>query len=174
MRSTSNSASVAAKMLADQFPAWRAEEIKWRLISTSDIPATLEAKGRGGSLNVVRALQNNFGKTRILTTSNDESELDYVKPSNASWNDLLQPDGKLEVLRVHRILTCSETDAECKEKNCADKQVACFRLMRRGEGFAEHIVKFSAGDKLEVYKDGQAVPIFAGDIDDVFQPVLKN
>jgi Subtilase family len=167
-------AAVAAKMLAERFSPWRAEEIKWRLISTSDIPANLEAKGRGGSLNILRALQNSFGKTRILTTSNDESEIDYINPSNPLWHKLLQPDGNFEVLRVHRISSCLETDAECKEKNCADQKVACFRLMHRREGFSDYIVAFSADDKLQASKDGQTVAFSAGDINDIFQPVLKN
>ncbi len=56
--------SVMAKMLAEQFRTWTAKDIKWRLISTSDF-TDLPSDGKGGAVNIVRAIKNSRDETLI-------------------------------------------------------------------------------------------------------------
>ncbi len=123
-------AAVAAKILAEKFPAWKAAHIKWRLIATSDLFWKFEDHGRGGELNFPRALRNNADESIIVTTDSPmDVAVNHIDASAAGWSDLLKvdKDGN-KVLRVHRLPTC-------------ESGMSCFSIMRFQVGWLNGLTK---------------------------------
>jgi hypothetical protein len=149
--------ATAAKMLAEAFPNWTAQEIKWRLIASSDHLEELREFAKGGELNLSHALKNDPYKTLIITKGG-EMTVDYIAPSVSAWKSLLQKKADDEVLRLHA------------KSSCPDKKTVCFELMHYAEG-VDMLVKLPANANLPYsLNGGKTQYIEAGEIKDVIQP----
>jgi hypothetical protein len=111
-------AATAATILADGYPTWSAQQIKWRLISTTDFQDDLYQSGIGGRLNLGAALDYRSRLIRLPThrsmvdkatyyiSKNQQVQLSGVEKNSSGWHTLL--DGPTQVLRLQRIKSCSK------------------------------------------------------------------
>ena len=144
-------AATAAAILADKHSSWNAQQVKWRLIATTDLPEELFRNGVGGSLNLQAALDYRSSLVRFpphrtlgekvssLISSNQTIPINGVEKTNSGWASLL--DGQTQVLRLHRVKSCV-------------KGYSCFRRILF-EGNAD-TVQVEDSDQLPYYdKDGK-------------------
>jgi len=159
--------AAAAKAIAEKFPAWQALEIKWRLISTSDLRPDLVNMGKGGVLNFERAIDNDFRKSTLISKTflkgTTTESIDYVDPSSPVWSKLLQknPAG-YDVLRVHRLDSCST------------RSNACFQVMRWISGVDPVTVTIPSNTSLPIIKNGKKGAITADQLRDLIQPIIRS
>jgi len=149
--------AAAAKIIAERFPGWSAQQIKWRLIATTDRLDDLQRSAKGGELNLPRALNNDPRKTLIVIKERD-IPVDYIDPSVPAWSKLLEKSSEDDVLRVH------------KKADCPDKKLVCFQLMHYEEGI-DATVKIPAKTKLPYSQgNGETKYIEADKLIDLIQP----
>ena len=125
-------AATSALVLADRHQTWTAQQIKWRLISTTDFQSDLYESGIGGKLNLSAALDYHSVLTRTALSAKDainkkgsvtdkfkalvsanQIQIRAADTSNGGWGKLLT--SQTQVLRLHRV-----TDS-------CDKGQSCFR-----------------------------------------------
>jgi len=109
--------AVAATVLAEQFHKWNAQRIKWRIISSSDLPCNFFNYSVGGNLNFPRALNNQqlviLGTKRAVSCRDRETTEDIpikrLDDSDGHWDPLLDTsritacaNTPCEILRLHR------------------------------------------------------------------------
>ena len=109
-------AATAAAIVADRHPSWNAQQVKWRLISTTDFQDDLYRNGIGGRLNLNAAIKDSSALLRLplhrtvmetaksWVSKNQLVEIASVEKSNTGWNVLLNT--QMPVLRLHRLKTC--------------------------------------------------------------------
>ncbi len=109
-------AATAAAILADQHTSWNAQQVKWRLIGTTDFQDDLYQNGVGGRLNLTAALyyhstllrlpphQTYTDKAKSLFIKNQSVDIASVEKVNTGWTSLLK--GNTQVLRLHRLKDC--------------------------------------------------------------------
>jgi hypothetical protein len=137
-------AATAALILADRHPSWTPQQLKWRLISTTDFQSDLYDAGIGGKLNLSVALnyRSILTRTPLSTTdainkkgsvtdklkafvSNTQIQISVPDTSNGGWGKLLT--SQTQVLRLHRV-----TDS-------CDKGQSCFRRIVFEGGEADQV-----------------------------------
>ena len=163
--------SVAATILADKYPNWDAQHLKWRLISSSDLTpetdncAVDERCAAGGVLNLNRALSN----TTIVrykvhgsdgSTTSTEEPVDSISASGG-WGDITGQNARSSapILRVHI--------QKCREGLGGD--VLCYRQYRLTstptEAVSGHVTD------LTVISNHQKRSILRENVEDIFLPM---
>jgi hypothetical protein len=162
--------ATAAKLVADKFKAWTPQEVKWRLISTTDYVDTLRKFGKGGELNLPRALNNVFNQTLIVKSDGKDNSVGHIDASTAPiWKELLPPGEHGPILRLHQRATC-----ERQEKTCKDGDT-CWDTMHYGDGF-DGTVRVCSSTKLPYTENGGKTDgsIAAKDLKELIQPIQAN
>jgi hypothetical protein len=108
-------AATAATILADRHPSWNAQQIKWRLISTTDLQDDLYDKGIGGNLNLGAALnyqsvlvrlplhRSVVEKVNSILSKNQQVEISTVDKSNSGWSVLLDAPTQVFLLSSNSV-----------------------------------------------------------------------
>ena len=168
-------AAAAALILGDHKPTWTAQQIKWRLISTSDFQDDLFVNGIGGKLNLAAALDyrslitraplsakdayNKKGtvgeKVKAFVSDNQEEVSRVDESTGSAWRTLLDLDGSSQVLRLHKVTS-----------SCS-KGFSCFRRIKL-EGGAEPVSVEDTAPLVYYDKDNNKIgPFQAKDLVDV-------
>jgi hypothetical protein len=156
-------AATAATIVADHFPDWTAQQLKWRLISTSNLDDAMRNDAVGGDLNLPRALNNKWLAVRKGADGNTSADiqLDKVDVTQEEWKNLLAPASNTgyPVLRIHQT------------KNCSDKKSVCFRRLfwLTAPTGAEADIKIDPDAKLRI--NGAEEYITARDLKDLILPI---
>lgn len=166
--------SAAAFILANERD-FGAGDIKWSLISTSDLKQDFDPNPRvalprgyavGGVLNLARARKTN---PIVITSKNIELEVaafqfPAVTPGEIPWNSLFQKPGNHSVLRLHR--------ARCSVGN--DDWVCFERFVQNEQVESADMHPLPKGTLLRVLTAGGGPPspdLTAADIFDIIFPV---
>lgn len=168
--------AVAAKILAENFPAWDAQQVKWRLISTTDLnldslermttSGNREHMSKGGRLNFPRALNNKFDESLLVTSKSSlDQSVKYIDPSTGGWSKLLakRNDQDQDVLRIHQV-------------ECSKPGKVCFEVIRfEDDEFSKDLVDIGAGEKL-LYRPigGEIKFIEAKQVRELIQPMSPH
>ena len=161
--------SAAAFMLANAHSKWGPKDIKWSLISTSDIwqdfapnPDRVAVPRRfavGGVLNLKRALKTT---STVITSTNTELDVKAFQfPSSGSnpWNSaFVNSDSSHSVLRLHR--------AKCD----FDDSNACFERFSQESSVESKPLPKSTPLRLQLVSGG-STDLQADDIFDIIFPV---
>ena len=163
--------AAAATLVADKFRSWNGTRIKWRIISTSNLPAKFYDNSIGGTLNVRRALNNQhlivLNQSEYLGLSSkfsDDIPIQGIDTNDSNWNSLLSTDNiqscktiKCEVLRLHR------SPEDCSE---------CFRRFVYEFQGRSDVVRINNRKKLSYFdSSGQRVTKRAKEFIDIIFPM---
>jgi subtilisin family serine protease len=115
--------ATAAATLAANRPGWGPQDIKWRLISTSDLNKMVGGLASGGVLNLRRAMQNGIALTREQDLPDGSTQIIEENPKAISITDAterlsdvlgLKANSDLVVLRlIRRDCSVSVRDFVC-------------------------------------------------------------
>ncbi len=165
--------SSAAFILASENKYWGAQDIKWSLISTSDIKQDLDKNPKvalprdysvGGVLNLARARKTN---PIVITSTNAELEasaFQFPSTGEIPWNSLVQKAGSSHsVLRLHRARCAADSPEEW----------ACFERFVQGEPVEpadSHHLSIATPLRIQLVAGGTK-DLSAGDIFNVIFPI---
>ena len=166
LNGTSQAAPVvatAAAYIAAQHPTWGPQEVKWRLISTADMPKDFRTVAIGGLLNFRRALHEG---PVIRYAAADRPEVFGTKLLvDHTWHNVLTANWKRHghsLLRISRVPCTSE----------ALPDESCFSALRRAAppSWNSELV-IDNGATMQVQDNGKWTKITARELNDLVFPL---